>query len=150
METYENGGHAYHATMPTDALARTRDVMLETRAYGFDKLRAEQQELGASVRALLERHGITSVAAEGFKAPGVVVSYTDDDGFAQRPRPSSSQGLQTAAGVPLQCDEGADFKTFRLGLFGLEKLHHIERTVANLEEALTKALAAKTQPRKAA
>jgi aspartate aminotransferase-like enzyme len=124
--------------------------MLETRAYGFDKLRAEQQELGNRVRALLERHGIKSVAAAGFKAPGVVVSYTDDDGFANA-KTFASLGLQTAAGVPLQCDEGTDFKAFRLGLFGLEKLHHIERTVANLEEALGKALAAKAlAPRKAA
>ena len=150
METYENGGHAYHTTLPTDALTRTRDVMLETRAGGFDKLRHAQQELGNRVRALLERHGIKSVAAPGFKAPGVVVSYTDDDGFANA-KTFIALGLQTAAGVPLQCDEGADFKAFRIGLFGLEKLHHVERTVANLEQALTKALAARGQAaRKAA
>jgi aspartate aminotransferase-like enzyme len=144
MEAYENGGHAYHTTMPTDALARTREVMLETRAHGFDKLRAAQQELGNRVRALLERHGIRSVAAAGFKAPGVVVSYTDDDGFASA-KTFIALGLQTAAGVPLQCDEGPDYKAFRIGLFGLEKLDHVERTVANLEEALTKALAARLQ-----
>jgi aspartate aminotransferase-like enzyme len=150
MEAYENGGHAYHTTMPTDALARTRDVMLETRAYGFHKLRAEQLELGNRVRALLERHGIKSVAAAGFKAPGVVVSYTDDDGFASA-KTFIALGLQTAAGVPLQCDEGPDFKAFRIGLFGLEKLQHIDRTVANLEQALSQALAARGQtPRKAA
>jgi aspartate aminotransferase-like enzyme len=150
METYENGGHAYHTTLPTDALARTRDVMLETRARGFAKLRAEQQELGNRVRALLERHGIKSVAAQGFKAPGVVVSYTDDDGFANA-KTFIALGLQTAAGVPLQCDEGADFKAFRIGLFGLEKLHHIERTVANLEAALGTALAGRASAaRKAA
>src|SRR4051812_15092273 len=144
METYESGGHAYHTTMPTDALARTRDVMLETRARGFDKLRNAQQDLGNRVRALLERHGIVSVAAAGFKAPGVVVSYTDDDGFANA-KTFIALGLQTAAGVPLQCDEGADFKAFRIGLFGLEKLEHIERTVANLDAALTKALGARQQ-----
>jgi aspartate aminotransferase-like enzyme len=150
MEAYENGGHAYHTTMPTDALTRTRDVMLETRAAGFDKLRAAQQELGNRVRALLERHGIQSVAAPGFKAPGVVVSYTEDEGFANA-KTFIALGLQTAAGVPLQCDEGPDFKTFRIGLFGLEKLHHVERTVANLEDALGKALAAKGEaPRKVA
>jgi aspartate aminotransferase-like enzyme len=135
MEAYEGGGHAYHATMPTDALARTRDVMLETRAYGFEKLRSEQMELGRRVRALMQRMGYASVAAAGFEAPGVVVSYTHDAGL-QSSKTFLGLGLQTAAGVPLQCDEGADFKTFRLGLFGLEKLHNIERTVAHLEKAL--------------
>jgi aspartate aminotransferase-like enzyme len=135
METYEGGGHAYHATMPTDALTRTRDVMLETRASGFAKLRSEQIELGRRVRALLCRMGYPSVAASGFEAPGVVVSYTHDAGL-QSSKTFLSLGLQTAAGVPLQCDEGPDFKTFRLGLFGLEKLGNIERTVAHLERAL--------------
>jgi aspartate aminotransferase-like enzyme len=135
METYEGGGHAYHTTMPTDALTRTRDVMRETQAYGFAKLRAEQIELGRRVRTLLEAQGYASVAAEGFKAPGVVVSYTHDAGMATA-KSFIALGLQTAAGVPLQCDEGADFKTFRIGLFGLEKLHHIDRTVAHLEQAL--------------
>jgi aspartate aminotransferase-like enzyme len=135
MEAYEAGGHAYHATMPTDALARLRNVMKETEAYGFDKVKAEQQELGRRVRALLESRGIGSVAAEGFKAPGVVVSYTQDDGVKTGAK-FAAAGLQTAAGVPLQCDEPADFKTFRIGLFGLDKLHAIDRTVANLERAL--------------
>ena len=135
MEAYEGGGHAYHATMPTDALARLRDVMLETRAYGFAKVHAEQQALGDAVRMLMERHGFASVAAKGFQAPGVVVSYTDDAGI-QSGKKFLGLGLQTAAGVPLQCDEGADFQTFRIGLFGLEKLHNIERTVAHLQAAL--------------
>ena len=135
MEAYEAGGHAYHATMPTDALARLRNVMKETEAYGFDKVKAEQQELGRRVRALLESRGIRSAAAEGFKAPGVVVSYTEDDGVKTGAK-FAAAGLQTAAGVPLQCDEPADFKTFRIGLFGLDKLHAIDRTVANLERAL--------------
>jgi aspartate aminotransferase-like enzyme len=135
METYEGGGHAYHATMPTDALTDAlRDVMLETRAYGFDKVRAEQWELGRRVRALLEQPGLPSVAADGFQAPGVVVSYTTTRP-AQRQEASLRLGLQTAAGVPLQCDEGADFKTFRIGLFGLDKLHHVDRTVAFLSKA---------------
>ena len=135
MQAYENGGHAYHATLPTDALTRTRDVMLETRAYGFEKVRTEQLELGQQVRALLQRKGIASVAAPGFEAPGVVVSYTTRPEF-QNGKAFLGQGLQTAAGVPLQCDEGADFSTFRIGLFGLDKLHNVERTVGNLERAL--------------
>ncbi len=139
METYEGGGHAYHATMPTDALLRLRDVMQETRRYGFDKLKAEQQELGRQVRTLFASRGIRSVAAPGFEAPGVVVSYTEDPEI-QSGKKFLGQGLQTAAGVPLQCDEGADFQTFRIGLFGLEKLHNIERTVGHLEAALSRIL----------
>ena len=135
MEAYEGGGHLYHTTMPTDALTRTRDAMLETRARGFAKLRSEQEKLGEAVRALLEGRGYASVAATGFKAPCVVVSYTDDAGL-QSGKTFIELGLQTAAGVPLQCDEGADFKTFRIGLFGLEKLGHIERTVSQLDQAL--------------
>ena len=140
-EGYEKGQHAYHATMPTDALVRLRDVMLETRAYGFDKVRAEQMELGAKVRALLESRGFPSVAAEGWKAPGVVVSYTQDAGI-QSGKKFLDVGLQTAAGVPLQCDEGTDFKTFRIGLFGLEKWHNVDRTVGHLAAALDKVAAA--------
>ena len=139
MEAYEGGGHAYHATLPTDALARLRDVMRETEAYGFEKVRAEQQQLGDKVRAMLVRKGFKSVAAEGFQAPGVVVSYTDDPAI-QSGQKLMAQGLQTAAGVPLQCDEGADFQTFRIGLFGLDKLHHVDRSVANLEQAFDRAL----------
>ncbi|MBX3660324.1 MAG: alanine--glyoxylate aminotransferase family protein [Ramlibacter sp.] len=135
METYEGGGHAYHTTLPTDALTRLCAVMKETRDYGFAKVREEQKELGRKVRALFEGRGIASVAAEGFKAPGVVVSYTTDPEI-QSSRKFLAEGLQTAAGVPLQCDEGADFKTFRVGLFGLEKWHHVDRTVAHLETAL--------------
>ncbi|MDE2442285.1 MAG: alanine--glyoxylate aminotransferase family protein, partial [Betaproteobacteria bacterium] len=135
MEAFENGGHAYHATMPTDALAAMRDVMLETEAYGFDRVCQEQQELGRRIRELLESRGFPSVAAEGFKAPGVVVSYTTDPDI-QSGKKFLACGLQTAAGVPLQCDEGPEFRTFRIGLFGLEKLHNPERTVANLAKAL--------------
>jgi aspartate aminotransferase-like enzyme len=142
MEAYEAGGHAYHATLPTDALTRTRDVMLETRAYGFDRLRAEQFELGHKVRAMLQAHGLRSVAAEGWQAPGVVVSYTDDDGLHSG-KAFLGQGIQAAAGVPLQCDEPAGFKTFRIGLFGLDKLHHADRTVDRLEAALVHVLGAK-------
>jgi len=139
MEAYESDTHAYHATLPTDALAKLCEVMKETQAYGFDKVRSEQIELGAKVRALFERRGLASVAAEGFKAPGVVVSYTEDPDI-QSGRKFLAQGLQTAAGVPLQCDEPADFMTFRVGLFGLDKWHNVERTVAQLAAALDKIL----------
>ena len=135
MEAYEKGTHTYHTTMPTDALARLRDVMVETRQYGFDKVRQEQIELGRRVRELFESRGIKSVAADGFKAPGVVVSYTADPDM-QNSKKFLALGLQTAAGVPLQCDEPAGFSTFRVGLFGLEKLHHIDRTVQHLAQAL--------------
>ena len=139
MQAYEQGGHMYHATMPTDTLMRLRDVMAETEAYGFDKVRAEQEELGVRVRALLAGKGFRSVAAPGFEAPSVVVMYTEDDGIRSGAK-FAAVGLQTAAGVPLQCDEPADFKTFRLGLFGLDKLHNVERTVAYLAEALDEVL----------
>ena len=135
MEAFENGGHAYHATMPTDALAAMRDVMLETEAYGFAKVKHEQQELGRRVRQLLVDKGYPSAAATGFQAPGVVVSYTTDPDI-QSSKKFVAAGFQTAAGVPLQCDEPADFRTFRIGLFGLEKLHNPERTVDNLARAL--------------
>jgi aspartate aminotransferase-like enzyme len=135
MEAYENGGHAYHATMPTDALARVRDVMIETEHDGLDNVRARQLELGRRVRALLEARGFPSVAAPGFQAPGVVVSYTEDPEI-QSGRRFLALGLQIAAGVPLQCDEPADFRTFRLGLFGLDKLRNVDRTVQTLEMTL--------------
>ena len=135
MEAYENGGHTYHTTMPTDALARLRDVMQETQAYGFERVRQEQWALGRQVRELFAARGIRSVAAEGFQAPGVVVSYTTDPEM-QNSKKFLALGLQTAAGVPLQCDEPAGFSTFRVGLFGLDKLHQPERSVAHLAAAL--------------
>jgi aspartate aminotransferase-like enzyme len=135
MQAYENGGHAYHATMPTDALKKFRDAMKETESCGFETVRQEQLELGRKVRDLLEERGFASVAAEGFQAPGVVVSYTDDPDI-QNGRKFLQQGLQIAAGVPLMCDEPDDFRTFRLGLFGLDKLHNADRTVARLAEAM--------------
>lgn len=135
MEAYEGGAHMYHATMPTDALTRLRATMKETQAYGFAKVKAEQEDLGRKVRALFESRGLPSVAADGFKAPGVVVSYTTDPDI-QSGKKFLNEGLQTAAGVPLQCDEGSDFKTFRIGLFGLDKWHHVDRTVDHLKAAL--------------
>jgi aspartate aminotransferase-like enzyme len=135
METYEGGGHAYYATLPTDSLARLREAMQETEGFGFDKARAAQQALGDRVRAMLAGRGFRSVAAEGYAAPGVVVSYTDDPDIQSGKR-FAGMGLQTAAGVPLQCDEPADFRTFRIGLFGLDKLRDIDRSVGFLDEAL--------------
>ncbi|MBN4667456.1 alanine--glyoxylate aminotransferase family protein [Pandoraea nosoerga] len=135
MEAYEKGGFAYHATMPTDSLAVLRDVIRETEAYGLEKVRAEQLELGKRVRALLSARGFRSVAAAGFEAPGVVVCYTDDDGIRSGKK-FADEGLQIAAGVPLRCDEPDDFKTFRIGLFGLDKLHDVDGAVARFTRAL--------------
>jgi len=135
MEAYENGTHMYHTTMPTDAITRLQEVMHETHDYGFDKVCAEQWDLGHKVRTLMESRGIRSVAAPGFQAPGVVVSYTSDTGMHSS-KAFLALGLQTAAGVPLQCDEPADFMTFRIGLFGLDKLHNADRSVAHLAAAL--------------
>jgi len=145
METYEGGGHAYHSTLPTDALTRLRDTMKETEAYGVERVRQEQIALGTQVRGLLQRHGFASVAAQGFQAPGVVVSFTTDPDI-QSSKKFLAQGLQTAAGVPLQCDEGPDFKTFRIGLFGLDKWHDVPGTLKHLEQALAKVAPRATQP----
>ena len=139
MQAYENGGHAYHATMPTDALKAFRDTMLETKDYGFDKLRDAQWALGNGVRAILAEKGIKSVAAEGFGAPGVVVSYTSDPAI-QNGSKFVAEGMQIAAGVPLACDEPEGFMTFRLGLFGLDKLYDVDATLSRLQGALDKVL----------
>lgn len=135
MQAYENGGHAYHATMPTDALKSFRRVMLETIEMGLESAKSRQQELGNKIRSLLEQKGFKSVAAEGFKAPGVVVSYTSDPDIKSG-RKFKDAGLQIAAGVPLQCDEPADFLTFRIGLFGLDKLYDVDGCVARFQQAL--------------
>ena len=135
MQAYENGGHAYHATMPTDAIKHFRDTVNETAEFGFDNARKKQQELGDKVRALLQRYNINSVAAKGFHAPGVVVSYTTDKEI-QNGLKFKAIGIQIAAGVPLQCDEGDDYQTFRLGLFGLDKLKDVDAAVKKLENAL--------------
>jgi aspartate aminotransferase-like enzyme len=145
MEAYEKGGHVYHTTMPTDALKILRNVMKETQSLGFAHLKAKQVELGEKVRKLLESKGYHSVSAKGFQAPGVVVSYTTDPDI-QSGKKFIALGLQTAAGVPLQCDERPDFRTFRIGLFGLEKLGHVDRTVDHLAEALEKITEAQAQP----
>jgi len=139
MAAYEGGGHAYHATLPTDALKKFRDTMKETEEYGFDKVRDEQLELGRQVRDLMAKKQFRSVAAEGFEAPGVAVFYTDDPDI-NNGKKFAKIGMQIAAGVPLQCDEPADFKTFRLGLFGLDKLHDVAASVERLNKALDEIL----------
>ncbi|MWJ27098.1 aminotransferase class V-fold PLP-dependent enzyme [Halomonas sp. ZH2S] len=139
MQAYESGGHAYHATMPTDSLNRLRDIMFETRDYGFDKVKLEQQRLGRDTRAMLECHGFKSIAAPGFEAPGVVVCYSEDPAMVAK---LAQAGVQVAGGVPLMCDEGEGFQTFRIGLFGLEKLHHTQRSVKTLEAAIIQATTA--------
>lgn len=139
MKAYENGGHAYHATMPTDALRAFRDTMLETKNYGFQRLKEAQWQLGDSVRAMLAAKGVTSVAADGFGAPGVVVSFTSDPDI-QNGKKFVAEGMQIAAGVPLQCDEPADFRTFRLGLFGLDKLYDVEGTLGRLQRVMDQVL----------
>ncbi len=139
MAAYENGGHAYHATMPTDALRRFRDTMLESRDYGFDRLRTAQWALGDGVRALLAKKGAVSVAADGYGAPGVVVCYTEDPAI-QNGSKFAAKGMQIASGVPLQCDEPETFRTFRLGLFGLDKLYDVEATIGRLRRVLDQVL----------
>jgi len=139
MAAYEGGGHAYHATMPTDGLKAFRDTMTETLDYGTERLRDAQWELGGKVRALLSARGIRSVAAEGYGAPGVVVSYTDDPGVKSGAK-FAAEGVQIAAGVPLQVDEPQGFSTFRIGLFGLDKLYDVDATVARLEAAFDRAM----------
>ena len=135
MAAYEAGGHAYHATLPTDALRGFRDTMAETRNHGFERLREAQWRLGNAVRAELAGRGIRSVAAEGFAAPGVVVSFTDDPEI-QSGRKFAAQGVQIAAGVPLQVGEGEGFRSFRIGLFGLDKLYDVEGTIGRVKRAL--------------
>lgn len=140
MQAYENGGHAYHATMPTDSIKYFRDMMVLAEQAGFEYLRARQIELGQKVRAVLADKGFISVAADGYQAPGVVVCYTSDDSV-QNGKKFIEQGLQIAAGVPLQCDEPADYKTFRLGLFGIDKLNDVDGAVARFKTALDAVLA---------
>ena len=139
MAAYEAGGHAYHATLPTDALRVFRDRMAESADYGFEALRKAQWELGEGVRAMLREKGVVSVAAEGFEAPGVVVGYTDDPDI-QSGRRFADHGIQIAAGVPLQCDEGEDFRSFRIGLFGLDKLKDVDGTIARLKRVVDQLL----------
>jgi len=139
MQAYENGGHAYHATMPTDALVGFRNTIREIDSFGFDNAKQAQAELGKKVREMLSSKGIPNVAAEGFQAPGVVVSYTDVVGIHNGSQ-FAAEGMQIAAGVPLMCNEPEDFRTFRLGLFGLDKLQNIDRSVESLSKVLDRVL----------
>ena len=134
-EVYTEGQTPYHATMPTDALAHDAAVMLETRDAGLGKLRRAQIALGRQVRAVLADRGSPSVAAEGFAAPSVVVAYTDDPEIRSGGK-FKQVGIQVAAGVPLMCGEGDDFSSFRIGLFGLDKLADVDGTVGRLEAGL--------------
>ena len=140
MQAYENGGHAYHATMPTDAIKHFRDTINETAEFGFDNARQKQQELGDRVRGLLSKYNFISVAADGFLAPGVVVSYTSDKEIHNGSK-FKDMGMQIAAGVPLKCNEGDDYQTFRLGLFGLDKLKDVDAAVGRLEVAFKQLMA---------
>jgi aspartate aminotransferase-like enzyme len=135
METYEGGAHAYHATMPTDALRHFRDALIEAEAFGLEALKAAQVRLGQQVRQLLGRYRYKSVAAEGFEAPSVVVCFAPNAEI-KTGKAFAEQGLQIAAGVPLECGEREDYASFRIGLFGLDKLSDPDRTVAHLETAL--------------
>ncbi len=140
MEAYENGGHAYHATLPTDALRGFRDAMAETKALGFDAMKEAQWDQGRQVRAALAAQGFRSVAAEGFEAPGVVVVFTEDAAL-QSGKPFAAEGMQVAAGVPLMVGEGEDYRSFRIGLFGLDKLCDVDASVARFRAALERVAA---------
>jgi len=140
MQAYENGGHAYHATMPTDALKAFRDIVLETKEFGFDQAKENQFKLGNGVRAALKASGFKSVAGEGFQAPGVVVCFTDDPAI-QNGSKFAANGMQIAAGVPLMCDEGEDYRSFRIGLFGLDKLKDVDGAIKRFEDVLLKVTA---------
>ena len=139
MRAYENGGHAYHATMPTDSLRQFRDTVNEAKEVGFETLCAAQWELGTRIREVLAAKGIESVAAKGFEAPGVVVAYTDRDDM-HKGSVFAEVGMQIAAGVPLKVGEPDNFKTFRLGLFGLDKLTDVDGAVQRFEKALDEVL----------
>jgi len=139
MQAYLDGGHAYHATMPTDALRVFRDTMVETQEYGFDRLKEAQWKLGEGVRAMMADKGVKSVAADGFGAPGVVVCYTDDPDV-KTGKAFAAHGMQIAAGVPLQVGEPEGFSTFRLGLFGLDKLYDVDATIGRLKAVVDQVL----------
>jgi aspartate aminotransferase-like enzyme len=135
MAAYLNGGHTYHATMPTDGLAKFHETYQEMANLGFDFLKARQIELGNETRSLIDDFGFKSLAAEGFKSPTVVVSHTDRADF-KNGSAFAGVGMQIAAGVPLECGESPNFQTFRIGLFGLDKLLNIDRTISHLNKVL--------------
>lgn len=135
MTAYLNGGHAYHATMPTDGLSQFYDTMLEIQSFGFAKAKEAQIELGQTLRGIMEQRGYKSLAAAGFQSPSVIVSHTTRDDI-KNGAAFAAQGVQIAAGVPLECGESSEFKTFRIGLFGLDKLADIQGTIASFTESL--------------
>lgn len=135
MEAYLNGGHAYHATMPTDGLAQFYDTLLEIKSFGFSRAKEAQIELGTKLRQIMEQRGYKSLAADGFKSPSVIVSHTQRDDM-KNGAAFAAEGVQIAAGVPLECGESAAFKTFRIGLFGLDKLADIEGTITDFTHVL--------------
>ena len=140
MQAYLDGGHMYHCTMPTDAIRTFRDVVKETEAFGLDNAKDACWKLGNGVRDVLKKNGFPSVAADGYGSPGVAVVYAPDATFAGK---FKAAGLQIAAGVPLKIGEPADtFKTFRIGLFGLDKLQNVDLAIANFDKAVTKILSA--------
>ena len=134
-EAYTEGHTPYHATMPTDTLAHDAALMRETHDSGLAELRRAQIALGTQVRAVLAERGFPSVAADGFAAPSVVVAFTDDPEIRSGAK-LKQVGIQVAAGVPLMCGEGDDFSSFRIGLFGLDKLADVNGTVGRLEARL--------------
>jgi len=135
MTAYLNGGHAYHATMPTDGLSQFYDTLCEVKSFGYDRAKQAQIELGSRLRLLMEQRGYKSLAADGFKSPSVIVSHTERDDM-KNGAAFAANGVQIAAGVPLECGESADFKTFRVGLFGLDKLADIDGTISDFMQAL--------------
>lgn len=135
MTAYLNGGHAYHATMPTDGLSQFYDTLCEVKSFGYDRAKQSQIELGSRLRLLMEQRGYKSLAADGFKSPSVIVSHTERDDM-KNGAAFAANGVQIAAGVPLECGESADFKTFRVGLFGLDKLADIDGTISDFMQAL--------------
>jgi len=141
MEAYEKGGFMYYTTLPTDALMAFRQVMLETRdTIGFQAAKEAALKLGTLVRAAMSRSGLPSAAAPGFESPTVVVCYAKSADMVAR---FKANGLQIAGGVPFKCDEPANIMTFRIGLFGIDKLRNVERTAKTFEDALMQIAAAK-------
>lgn len=134
-DEYGEGRTPYHATLPTDGLAHNAALMAEARDRGLENLRAAQIDLGTKVRALLEERGISPICTGEFAAPSVVVAYTDDPDVKSGAK-FKQAGVQVAGGVPLQCGEPESFSTFRLGLFGLDKLGDVDGTVDRLRTAL--------------
>ena len=135
MGAYLGGGHAYHATMPTDGISQFYQAVLEIKTFGYANAKQAQIELGTKLRGIMEQRGFKSLTADGFKSPTVIVSHTDRDDMKSGAA-FAAQGVQIAAGVPLECGESDQFKTFRIGLFGLDKLANIERTISVFTEKL--------------